>query len=96
MPFFSCGLHRVRTDMQHTRRSPNATRIAGHVDALALALRRWPRGARVQEESATGTALRAAAGALLALPSLAMADNIRAVTVRTGEDLENHEAIRSR
>jgi len=69
--------------MQHTRRITPATRLEGHVDDLALDLRRLPRVAIVQEESATGTALLAAAVALLALTSRAMADNIRAVTVRT-------------
>ena len=50
----------------------------------------------VQEESATGTALLAAAVSLLPLTGVAMADNICAVTVGTVQDLENHDATRSR
>jgi hypothetical protein len=41
----------------------------------------------------TGTALLAAAIPLLALASLAMADNIRALTVGTMQDLEDHEPL---
>jgi hypothetical protein len=33
---------------------------------------------------------------LLALPGLAMADDVGPVTVRTVQDLENHDATRSR
>ena len=76
--------------MQHTRRITNTTRIEGHVDDLALDLRRLPWVAIVQEEGATGTALLAAAVALLALTSRAMADKLRTVAVRTVQDLENN------
>jgi hypothetical protein len=58
--------------------------------------RRLPRVARVQQKGAPGTALLAAAVPLLALTGLAMADNIRAVTVGTVEDLEHHDATRLR
>src|SRR5262249_44714946 len=68
----------------------------GHLDNLLFDRRRLPRVAIVQQEGATGTALLAAAVPLLALPGLAMADNIRAVTVGTVEDLEHHDATRSR
>ena len=82
--------------MQHPGGVTNATRIEGHLDDLLFDRRRLPRVALVQQEGATGTALLAAAAPLLALSSLAMADNIRAVTVGTVEDLENHDATRSR
>src|SRR5262249_12837036 len=82
--------------MQHPCGVTNATRIEGHLDNLLFDRRRLPRVAIVQQEGATGTALLAAAVPLLALPGLAMADNIRAVTVGTVEDLEHHDATRSR
>src|SRR5262249_51524890 len=50
----------------------------------------------VQEEGTTGTALCSAAVALLALPSLAMADEVGSVTIGAVQALENHEATRSR
>ena len=74
----------------------NATHIEGHLNNLLFDCRRSPRVAIVQQEDATGTTLLAAAVPLLALPGLAVADNIRAVTVETGEDLENHDATRLR
>src|SRR5262252_6261897 len=82
--------------MQHPCGVTNATRVEGHVDNLALHLRRLPRVAIVQEEGTTGTALCSAAVALLALPSLAMADEVGSVTIGAVQDLENHEATRSR
>src|SRR5262252_782037 len=82
--------------MQHPCGVTNATRIEGHVDNLALHPRRLPRVAIVQEEGTTGTALCSAAVSLLALPSLAMADEVGPVTIGTVQDLENHEATRSR
>jgi hypothetical protein len=45
-----------------------------------------------QQEGATRTALLAAAGALLALTGRPMVDRIRAVTVGTGQDLDDHGA----
>ena len=45
----------------------------------------------VQEEGATGTVLRAAAAPLLALPGLAMADDIGALTVGTVQSLKDHD-----
>ena len=82
--------------MQNTCGVTNATRIESHLDNLLFDRRRLPWVAIVLQEGATGTALLAAAVPLLALPSLAMADNIRAVTVGTVENLENHDATRSR
>src|SRR5262249_42071455 len=57
---------------------------------------RLPRVAIVQEEGTTGTALCSAAVSLLALPSLAMADEVGPVTIGAVQDLDNHEATRSR
>src|SRR5215831_20541832 len=82
--------------MQHPCGVTNATRIEGHLDHLLFDRRRLPRVAIVQQEGATGTALLARVVPLLALAGLAMADNIRAVTVGTVEDLEYHDTTRSR
>src|SRR5262245_19139187 len=49
----------------------------------------------VQQQCATGTEVLAAAIPLLALPRLAMADNIGPVTVGTRQDLKDHETTRS-
>jgi hypothetical protein len=65
--------------VQHPGGVTNATRIEGHLDNLLFDRRRLPRVAIVQQESATGTALLAAAVPLLALAGLAMAHNIRTV-----------------
>ena len=46
----------------------------------------------VQQESTTRTALLSAAVPLLALPGLAMADYVSALTVGTVQDLDNHDA----
>ena len=82
--------------MQHPCGVTNATRIEGHVDNLALHLRRLPLVAIVQEEGTTGTALCSAAVSLLALTSLPMADEVGPVTIGAVQDLDNHEATRSR
>jgi hypothetical protein len=74
---------RVGADGQHPRRVTNATRVHGHVDDLPLDLRRLTWVGIVQEEGATRAAFFSAAVPLLALPGLAMADDIRAVTVGT-------------
>ena len=47
-------------------------------------------------DGAPGTAVFAAPVPLLALPGLTMADDIGPLTVRTVQDLENHDATRSR
>jgi hypothetical protein len=88
--------NRICTDVQHPSGVTNATGIHRHLDDLLLDRRRLARVARVQQESATGTALLTAAVLLLALPGLAMANNIRIVTVGTVQDLEDHYATRSR
>src|SRR6516165_3929423 len=74
--FFLFCHDRVRTDVQHPCGVTNATRIEGHLDNLLFDRRRLPWVAIVQQEGAPGTALLAAAVPLLALPGLAMADNI--------------------
>jgi hypothetical protein len=78
--------------VQHPRRIANPTGVHGHVDDLALHLRRLPRVGIVQQEGTTRTALLAAAVPLLALPGLTMADDIRALTVGTVQDLNDHDA----
>jgi hypothetical protein len=50
----------------------------------------------VQEERATGTALLAAAVALLALRDFAVSYNIGTLAVGTMQNLDNHEATRLR
>src|SRR2546425_1312218 len=81
--------------MQDTGGITNASGIHRHVDDLLFDRRRLPWVAIVQEEGTTGTALLAAAVPLLALPSLAMADNIGPLAVGTVQDLENHDRPRS-
>ena len=81
--------------MQDTGGVTNATGIHRHLDDLLFDRRRLPWVARVQEEGTAGTGLLAAAVPLLPLPSLAMADNSGPVTVRTMQDLENHDHTRS-
>ena len=74
---------------------------------LALRFRHWPAaigGSRCRRTKPAGALspvtplpLHYAAGGLRRFsPGPAMADNIRAVTVRAVEDLENHDATRSR
>jgi len=93
---FLSSLHdRMGADMQHARRIAHPTGVHGHVDDLALHLRRLPHIGVVQQERATCTALLSATVPLLALTDLAMADHIRAVTVGTVEDLEDHDATQS-
>src|SRR5713226_1146851 len=74
----------------------NPTGMHRHVDDLLLHRRRLPSITLVQQEGAPGTALLAAPVPLLALTSLAMADDIGPLTVGTGQELENHDATRSR
>ncbi len=92
MLFFSFLDDRGRADVQHPCRIANPTGVHGYVDDLALHRRRLTRAGRVQQEGTTGTALLAAAVPLLALPDLAIADDIRAVTVGTVQDLKDHDA----
>jgi len=74
----------------------NPTGIHRHVDDLLLHRRRLPSITIVQQEGTPGTALLAAPVPLLSLTSLAMADDIGPLTVGTGQELENHDATRSR
>jgi hypothetical protein len=50
----------------------------------------------LQQEGTPRTALCSALVPWLALPGLAMANDVGPVTVRTVQDLENHDATRSR
>jgi hypothetical protein len=90
-PFFEFVHGRMRADMQHARRVTDTTGIHRHLDYLLLHLRGLTAVGVVQQKRPADTGLLAAAVALLALPGLAMADTIRVVTVRTMEDLEDHE-----
>jgi len=96
MPFFEFGHDGVSTDMQDTRGVANPTGIHRHVDDLLFDCRRLPRVATLQQERTPRTAFFAAPVPLLALPGQTMAHNVGPVTVRTVQDLENHEATRSR
>jgi hypothetical protein len=78
--------------VQHPRGIANATGIHGHIDDLLLHLRRLTRVGILQHEGPTRTALLAAAVPLLALPGLAMADHIGALTVGTVKNLKDHDA----
>src|SRR5882762_8773629 len=82
--------------MQDTCGVTNPTGVHRHLDDLVFDLRRLPWIAIVQQEGATSTALLSAPVPLLALTGLAMANNIRTVAVGTVQDLENHDATRSR
>jgi hypothetical protein len=78
--------------VQHARGITNAAGVHGHVDDLALHLRRLTRVGIVQQEDPTRTTLLTAAVPLLALPGLAMADDIGAVTVGTVQNVKDHDA----
>src|SRR5262249_4433968 len=67
-----------------------------HIDDLLLHRRRLPSITIVQQERAPGTTLLAAPVPLLVLTSRAMADDIGPLTVGTVQELENHNATRSR
>ena len=96
MPFFEFCHDGVRTHVQYACGVANATGVHGHINDLLFDRRRLPWVTIVQQERATGTALLAASVPLLALTSLAMADDIGSLAVRTVQELENHEATRSR
>jgi len=96
VPFFSCCHHRVGPDVPHPCGITHATRIESPLDNLLFDRRRLAWIALVQQEGATSTASLAAPVPLLALPGLAMADNIRTVAMGTVQDLENHDVTRSR
>jgi hypothetical protein len=82
--------------VQHPCGITHATRLESHLDNLLFDRRQVPRVALVQEERTTGTMLLAAAIPLLTLPGLAMADNVGPLTVGTVQDLDDHDATRSR
>jgi hypothetical protein len=90
--FFEFLNNRGGADVQHPRRIANATGVHRHVDNLALDVRRLPWIRVVEQEGPTRTALLSAAVPLLALPGLAMSDDIGAVTVGTVQDLDAHDA----
>ena len=81
--------------MQDACSVSNAAGVHGHIDNLLLDLGRLTGVGILQPEGATRTPLLAAAVALLALLGLAMADDVGPLTVRTVQDLENHDATRS-
>ena len=94
--FFSFRHDRVGTDVQHPGGVATTTRMQGHLDALRFDCRRLPWVTILQQERTPRTALFSAPVPLLALPGPAMANKVGPVTVRTVQDLENHEATRSR
>src|SRR5712691_6773796 len=96
MCFFSFRHDRVRTHVQHPCGVTNPTGIQGHLDDLLFDCRRLPWVTILQQERTPRTAFFSAPVPLLALPGLAMANDVGPVTVRTVQDLENHEATRSR
>jgi hypothetical protein len=79
--FFEFFNDRVSTDVQDTCGVANPTGVHRHLDDLVFDRRRLPWIAIVQQEGTTSTALLSAAVPLLPLAGLAMADNIRALTV---------------
>ncbi len=96
VPFFSFGHDRIGTDVQHPCGVTNATCIESHLDNLLFDRRRLPRVVLIQEAGTTGTLVLAAAIPWLPLAGLAMADDVGPLTVGTVQDLEDHDATRSR
>jgi hypothetical protein len=97
-PQLCCALHSWG-DGQKTPYScsvTNPTRIQGHLDDLLFDCRRLPGVTILQQERTPRTAFFLALVPLLALPGLAMAHDVGPGTVRTVQDLENHDATRSR
>jgi hypothetical protein len=82
--------------MQDTCGVTNPSGVHRHLDDLVFDFRRLPWIAIVQQEGATSTALLSAPVPLLTLTGLAMANNISTLAVGTVQDLENHDATRSR
>src|SRR5215831_19906891 len=82
--------------MQHSCGVTNATGIQSHLDDLLFDCRRLPGVTILQQERTPRTAFFSAPIPVLALPGLAMANDVGPVTVRTVQDLENHGATRSR
>jgi hypothetical protein len=93
--FFSFLDDRAGADVQHPRRIANPTGVHGHVDDLALRIRLLVLVGIFKQESTTRTALLSAAVPLFALPGLAMVDDVRALTVGTVQDLDEHDATQS-
>jgi hypothetical protein len=83
---------RVSTHVQDTSGIANATGIQRHIDDLSLDLRGLTGVCIVQQKGAAGTVVLSAAIPLLALPGLAMPDDIGALTVGTVQDLHAHDA----
>lgn len=82
--------------MQDTCGVTHPAGVHRHLDDLLFDRRRLTWIAIVQQESTTSTAVLAAPVPLLALPGVAMADDVDPVAVRTVQDLENPDATRSR
>jgi len=82
--------------VQHPRCITNAAGIQGHINDLSLDLRRLPGVGILEEKRASVIRARPAPIPLLALPCRAMSHNIRALTVRTVEDFDHHDATLSR
>src|SRR6266853_1881328 len=94
--FFSFCHDHVGTDVQHPCGVTCTTHIQGHLNDLLFDRRRLPWVTIVQQECTPRTAFFSAPVPLLALPGLAMADDVGPVTVRTVQDLEKHDVTRSR
>ena len=77
--------------MQHSRRIAHTAGVHGQINNLLLDLGRLTGVGILQQECATRTPLLAAAVALLTLPGLTMADNIRALAVGAVEHLDDHD-----
>jgi hypothetical protein len=94
-PFFACFPTGVGTDVSDACWIAHPARMQGPIHPLALDGRRWPSVGRVQEECASRPALRAAAVSLRALTGLAMANTLRALTVGTGQQVDEHKTTPS-
>jgi len=81
--------------MEHPHCLANPTRVHGHINGLALHVRRLTGVDIVQQERATRPALLSATVPLLALAGLVMADDIRALTVGIMEAWADHDATQS-
>jgi hypothetical protein len=95
VPFFAFCPNWVGPDVEDAGCIAHPARMQGPLPTLSLDVRRLPSVGRVQEERASRPALLAAAVSLLALTGLAMANTLRALTVGTGQKVDDHHTTPS-
>ena len=95
-PVCACRHPGVGTDVQDPGGVTPPTGLQGHRDDRRCDCRRLPWGTLLPQQRPPRAALCAAAVPWLALSGPALAHDGGPVTVRTGQDLEKHQAMRSR